>query len=93
MLTRADAEPLPELRCETVRAEAFAACDGELSAATAAAIDGHLSKCGNCRAQLSVDAVFHGAVRRALSLDAAPPALRERIALLLHAPTTENASA
>lgn len=93
MLTRAHGDPAPEMPCHTVRAEAFAACDGELSAANVAAIDRHLADCASCRAQLAADAVFHQSVRKAVSLDGAPPALRERIAQLLHAPATENASA
>jgi predicted anti-sigma-YlaC factor YlaD len=93
MLTRADGELSPVLPCDTVRAEAFAAFDGELAATTLAAIDSHLTLCSACRARLAADAAFHRVVRQVLSLDIAPPALRERIALLPHAPTTENASA
>ncbi len=79
--------------CASIRAETFAACDGELGAEALAAIDAHLRACASCRVCVTADAVFHRAVRRALSLEAAPQSLRDRVALLLHSRTTEIAPA
>ena len=93
MLTRADGKLSPVLPCDTVRAEAFAAFDGELAATILAAIESHLTLCSACRSRFAADAAFLRVVRQVRSLDSAPPALCERIALLLHAPTTQNAPA
>ena len=81
------------MSCEDVRQNTFAVTDGELTDASAAAINSHLLQCGGCRARLATDAVFHHAVRAAVTVDTASPALRERITQLLNVTATENASA
>jgi mycothiol system anti-sigma-R factor len=79
--------------CEAVRAQAFAACDDELTAGEVAAIDAHLAGCEPCRAGVLADATFHRVVRMAVSLDDAPQSLHDRILLSLTTRTTENAPA
>ncbi len=79
--------------CATVRAQVFAACDGELAAGDVHVIDVHLAGCEACRVKFASDATFHRAVRNATTLESAPAALRERVMLSLHARTTENAPA
>jgi mycothiol system anti-sigma-R factor len=94
VLTSDAGEPVGrEVCCADVQREVFAACDGELSSAAAVVLDQHLSVCATCRARVAADAVFHRVVRAAATRDVAPATLRERIALLLHATATENASA
>ncbi|MDZ7631277.1 MAG: hypothetical protein U5K74_08000 [Gemmatimonadaceae bacterium] len=92
MLTPAHPDTGDE-RCASIRAEVFAACDGELSAAALAEIDAHLHHCIACRSAVTADAVFHRVVRQAVTLDAAPQSLRDRVAVLLHSRTTEIAPA
>lgn len=88
-LTNTAETAAPGVTCDTVRADVFAAIDGELDAATLRSMDRHLADCPMCRHQLTANAVFHAAVRRALTLDAAPRSLRERVALLLQIRATE----
>ncbi len=93
MLTKAAHGTARLLACDAVSADVFAALDGELDAATVAAIDAHLAGCAACRERLQTDAVFHRVVRRAVSLDVAPQTLRDRFAVPLHSRTTQIASA
>lgn len=93
MLTDAANGAPPALTCDAFGADVFAALDGELDPATGASVDAHLAGCPACRERLRTDAVFHRAVRRAVTLDIAPPSLRARVAVLLHTRTTEIASA
>lgn len=79
--------------CDLIRADVFAACDGELSPTSLALIDAHLVSCTACRERFSADATFQHVVRRALSLTPAPQALRDRVALLLHSLAREIAPA
>lgn len=79
--------------CETIRAEAFAAADGELLPHALLAIDAHLQRCTPCCQQFTADAVFQQVVRRAVTLDTAPQSLRDRVTQLLHTPATEIAPA
>jgi mycothiol system anti-sigma-R factor len=88
-LTNTVTPAAPAVTCDAVRADVFAAIDGELDAAALGVIDLHIAACPLCRQQLTADAVFHAAVRRALALDSAPQSLRDRVALLLQARTTE----
>jgi mycothiol system anti-sigma-R factor len=94
MLTHVDSEPVAhDLACAQAMGGVFAALDGELAPDTASRIETHLDACAECRARFVSDAAFHRVVRAAATLDTAPPTLRERIAHLLHATATENASA
>lgn len=93
MITPGAASRPADDHCEDIRQQVFAACDGELSAEALVAIDAHLQRCAACHARYEADAVFHRVVRAAVGLDAAPQSLRDRVALLLHARTTENAPA
>jgi len=86
-------DPHARATCEAVRAQSFAACDGELSAAALREIDAHLHECAGCRARISADAVFLRVVHAATSVESAPLSLRERVVLALHMRTTENAPA
>ncbi len=79
--------------CVPVRADVFAAIDGELDPATLGAMDGHLAACATCRDRLKSDVAFLRAVRGAVSLEIAPLALRTRVALLLLARATAIAPA
>ncbi len=94
MLTPHSSDPIaPPPGCDVIRTDFFAACEGELTPAALLVIETHLAQCEGCRERFAADAVFLGAVRRAASLDIAPQSLRDRVALTLHARTTENASA
>lgn len=93
MVTPPQASPAPHEACTAVRREAFAACDGELTAAEIRVVDEHLAACAPCRARFTADATLHHAIRAATRLDVAPASLRERVERLLHARTTENAPA
>lgn len=93
MVTPSQAAPATAAACTEVRQHAFAACDGELTAAEVEVVDAHLAACAPCRARFTADATLHHAVRAATRLDAAPASLRERVERLLHAHTTENAPA
>ena len=79
--------------CAAVRAQVFAACDGEIDTADVHVIDMHLAACAACRDRYAADATFHRVVRSAAALDLAPPALQERVMQALHTRTTENAPA
>ncbi len=92
-LTNAAQIAAPSVTCDAVRADVFAAIDGELDLTTLRAIELHLAACPACRRQLGADAVFHAAVRRALALESAPQSLRNRVARLLQTRTTEIAPA
>lgn len=83
----------PDDCCEAIRRQVFAACDGELRTEVLVTIDAHLQHCAPCRTQYAADATFLRVVREAVSTDVAPQSLRDRIALLIHAQTTENAPA
>ncbi len=94
MLTPHSSDPIaPHSGCDVIRTEFFAACDGELTPASLMVIETHLAQCAGCRERFAADAIFLGAVRRATSLATAPQSLRDRVALTLHARTTENAPA
>jgi mycothiol system anti-sigma-R factor len=77
--------------CAAIRAQSFAACDGELTTAQLVAIDAHLERCEACRQQLVGDATFLRVVRAAVAIDTAPRSLRDRVAQLLQAHATEDA--
>ena len=89
MLTMAASDGL---RCDTVRALSFAACDSELTNQEFVAIDAHLERCASCRVHFTTDAVFRRAVRNAVALDSAPQSLRDRVAQILQPRAAENAS-
>jgi mycothiol system anti-sigma-R factor len=93
MLTPSPSDDTRDAACADIRAEVFAACDGELPPATLHAVDRHLAQCAACRERFTADAVFHGVIRQAVAIDTAPASLRERVALLLHSRATEIASA
>jgi len=93
MLTRSVSDPHARATCAAVRAQSFAACDGELSAAGLREVEAHLHECAACRARISADAVFLRVVHAAASTETAPLSLHERVALALHMRTTENAPA
>jgi len=93
MRTRPPADHPGARDCEAVRAQAFAACDAELTADEVAAIDAHLAGCEPCRNHVFADATFHRVIRSAVSLEDAPQSLRDRILLSLTTLTTENAPA
>lgn len=93
MLTHPPADHAAASDCETVRAHAFAACDGELTTSELATIDAHLAACEPCRLRVAADATFHGVVRAAVSLDTAPQSLRDRILLSLTTRSTADAPA
>jgi mycothiol system anti-sigma-R factor len=93
MMTRPPADLHGAPDCEAVRAQAFAACDDELTADEVGAIDAHLLNCESCRDHVFADATFHRIIRAAVSLDDAPQSLRDRILLSLTTLTTENAPA
>ncbi len=75
--------------CKSVRRDAFAAFDGELSPDALREIEAHHAHCSACRERFIADVVFLRAVRRAASLDTAPRSLRDRVALALHARAAE----
>jgi mycothiol system anti-sigma-R factor len=79
--------------CDAIRAQTFAACDGEVSVDDLRSIDEHLAGCAACRHRFAGDATFHGVVRAAVSCDVAPRSLRDRILLSLTTRTTVNAPA
>jgi mycothiol system anti-sigma-R factor len=91
MLTGPGDRAAGETECAAVRAEIFAACDGELTPRQREAFDAHLTACASCRGALTSDATFHAAVRRAVSIDTAPPSLRERVMQHLQSTVTETA--
>jgi len=93
MLTRSVFDPYARASCDAVRAQSFAACDGELSAAALREVDAHLHECAACRARIGADAVFLRVVHAATGLESAPVSLRERVALALNMRTTESAPA
>ena len=93
MLTSPQSDSAAAHDCAAIRAQVFAACDGELTSDAAQAIDAHLHGCNDCRQRFAADAVFHRAVRAAVSLDAAPASLHERVHHALQARATENAPA
>jgi len=84
-------EPVAE--CEAFRTHSFAAADGEVSVTRWLAIEAHVQGCDACRTRFIADAVFHRAIRGALSLDIATPSLRDRVAHIIHAGSTESAPA
>ncbi len=93
MLKRPPADDTTARACVAARAQVFAACDGELSPEQLSALDAHLEQCAECRSRVTADVTFHRAIRNAVSLDVAPPSLRDRILLSLTTRTTENAPA
>ena len=93
MLTRPVPQDAISHDCATIRRQAFAACDGELTKVEILALEAHLVACEPCRAHVTADATLHRVVRAAVALEQAPPELRERVERLLHARTTENAPA
>ena len=88
-LTSAAVTRASVVTCDAVRADVFAAIDGELDPAALRIVDLHLAACSTCRAQFTADAVFHAVVRRALALESAPQSLRDRVAQLLQVRATE----
>jgi predicted anti-sigma-YlaC factor YlaD len=84
-------DPRVDDPCVLIRTLSFAACDRELSPHDAQAIESHLLRCTPCRSLYLADAVFVRAVRRGAAIDAAPAALRERIAPFLQRRATEHA--
>ncbi|HLQ12408.1 MAG TPA: zf-HC2 domain-containing protein [Steroidobacteraceae bacterium] len=66
---------------ESLRTQAY--FDGELDAASAAAFEGHLGHCAQCRATLESAGRLRTSMRQALAHERAPAALRARIAQAL----------
>src|SRR5258706_10846508 len=66
---------------ESLRAQSY--FDGELDAASAAAFEGHLGHCAQCRATLESAGRWRTSLRQELARERAPAALRARIAQAL----------
>ncbi len=93
MLTPPPADRTRPSDCDAIRAQTFAACDGEVSADELRSIDEHIADCAVCRHRFASDATFHGVVRAAVAYDTAPQSLHDRILLSLTTRTTVNAPA
>ncbi len=92
MLRAQPCDPRDRTGCDTVQSLAFAACDDELTRHEIVTINDHLADCHACRDLIARDAAFVSAIRRAVSLDAAPQSLRDRVAQRLQSHAAENAS-
>jgi anti-sigma factor (TIGR02949 family) len=66
--------------CSTARERLYAYIDGELPAEQREAVDAHLRGCPECRHLVELERAFREIYVLPLRPDAAPPALRERLA-------------
>ncbi len=93
MLKRGDDALTGSDPCAMIRPHIFAACDGELTPGDGRAIETHLAHCASCRERFAADVSFHGVLRRAVALDEARPALRQRVQLALRECAAQRVSA
>lgn len=93
MLKRGDDALTGSDPCAMVRPHIFAACDGELAPGDASAIETHFAHCVPCRDRFAADVSFHAMLRRAVALDEAGPALRQRVQLALRECAAQRVSA
>ena len=66
-------------RCASIRQRVYEFLDDELPADDRQRIDAHLSACPPCARRFAFERVFLAVVQRRVSIDEAPPELRERI--------------